>query len=80
LLISFDADRHIHGVPGHTTLVAANVDGDAVEVDDGPDRVEPPLSPRRDIGIEIGGDLRDEGGRHLDPVQFLDHALDVAGG
>ena len=50
---------------------------DAIEVDDGPDRVEASRSPRGDLGIEVCGDLGDERGRHVNTIEFLDHILDV---
>ena len=72
--------RHVHRVLRHAAVVAADMHDDAVEVDDRPDRIEPPLPPGGHFGIEVGGDLGDQRRRHIDAVEFLDHVLDVARG
>ena len=41
--LQIHADRHVHRVLRHAAIVAAHMHDDAVEIDDGPDRIEPPL-------------------------------------
>src|SRR5271165_788652 len=53
---------------------------DAVEVDDRPDRVELPRAPRGHLRVEVGGNLRDQYGGHIDLIKFFHNFLNVASG
>src|SRR5262249_2857159 len=58
----------------------ADVDDDAVEVNDRPDGLQASGTPEGNLAAEVGGDLGDERRRDFDAVEFLHHVLDVARG
>src|SRR5262249_4959810 len=74
------AQGDIQGVLADTTALATDMHDDAVEVDDGPDGLEPAGTPQGNLAIEVRGDFGDECGGDLDAVQLLGHVLDVARG
>jgi hypothetical protein len=64
----------------HPPVGPADGDDDAVEGGDRPDGLQRPRPPGGDLRIPVGGDLGEEGGRDLDPVELLDHVLNVSRG
>ena len=73
----FTPKGHVHRLWQHPTIGAAHMHHDAIEIDDRPDRIELPVAPCRYLSIEISGDFRDQGRRHIDVVEFFHDFLDV---
>ena len=64
---------------GNPAVGAADMDHDAVEIHDRPDRLERPAAPSGRLGIKVRRDFRDQRGGDLHVVQLVDNLLNIAG-
>ena len=65
---------------GYVVIRAAHMRHDAVEIDDRPNRIDLTSTSSRHLRVNIRRDLRDQRGRGLDSIEFLQDLLDVARG
>src|SRR5262249_8694863 len=78
--LEVNAQRDVQGVLADSPTLAADVNHDAVEVDDGPDGTQPARPPGGDLFVQAGDNLADQGRGDLDAIQLGDDVLDVARG